>query len=226
MLSSLKISHKLIFIGLFQVVALAILGIFSTVQMTKVGNELKDIADDHMPLTQSITYITEHQLQQALTFEKFISHALLDVVQGHSVLSPLSLKLQQETDKKIDALHTEISHAREMLIRLEKDVHLPDAKIAYQDLQDEFAKVEKEFLTLKQATKRFLAKVQQGGIESSLQQINTLEKLNEDLDHHLISTLDDIQNLTLRSVRQAKEDEAYALNGVMTIFVISWLSVS
>ncbi|SHO54330.1 methyl-accepting chemotaxis protein [Vibrio quintilis] len=225
MLSSLKISHKLIFIGLFQVVALAILGIFSTVQMTKVGNELKDIADDHMPLTQSITYITEHQLQQALTFEKFISHALLDVVQGHSVLSPLSLKLQQETDKKIDALHTEISHAREMLIRLEKDVHLPDAKIAYQDLQDEFAKVEKEFLTLKQATKRFLAKVQQGGIESSLQQINTLEKLNEDLDHHLISTLDDIQNLTLRSVRQAKEDEAYALNGVMTIFVIS-LAVS
>ncbi|CAM3775911.1 Methyl-accepting chemotaxis protein PctC [Vibrio aerogenes CECT 7868] len=221
MLSSLKISHKLILIGFVQIMALAVLGLFSTLQMTKVGEELKEIADDHMPLTKTLTLITEHQLQQALTFEKFISHALLDVIQEKNGLSRDSQQLLQSVDKKIVALHTEISQARERLIKLEKDVHLPEAKAAYQHLLVEFAKVEKEFITLETETKRFLDKVQQNGIQASKKQIIHLEKLNEALDHHLINILDGLQDLTIRSVQQAKQDEEFALSGVITIFAIS-----
>lgn len=76
MLSKLTIAQKVYLLGFCQLLAMAILGGFALYQMNKIGNELIDIAEEDIPLTKKLTVVTEHQLEQAILFERALVKAI------------------------------------------------------------------------------------------------------------------------------------------------------
>ena len=68
MLSHFKIAHKVYLLGFFLLGAILVMGVFALNQMNKIGNELIDIAERDIPLTKSLTVLTEHQPEQAIYF--------------------------------------------------------------------------------------------------------------------------------------------------------------
>ena len=76
MLSHFKIAHKVYLLGFFLLGAILVMGGFALNQMNKIGNELIDIAERDIPLTKSLTVLTEHQLEQAIYFERALIKAI------------------------------------------------------------------------------------------------------------------------------------------------------
>ena len=62
------------------------MGGFALNQMNKIGNELIDIAERDIPLTKSLTVLTEHQLEQAIYFER----ALIKAIRVEQGLAPMN----------------------------------------------------------------------------------------------------------------------------------------
>ena len=70
MLSRLMIAHKILLLGVSQLILMFILGGYAILKMDNIGMALIDIAEEDIPLTKMLTKVTEHQLEQAILFER------------------------------------------------------------------------------------------------------------------------------------------------------------
>lgn len=109
--------------GAVQLALIFIVGWISVSQMNKIGNEIEDITEKDIPLTNSLTLLTEHQLQQAILFErailkgiladqnypgakgKFDSIALETITLSNKVMSELS-EIELFVEDSISKLHS------------------------------------------------------------------------------------------------------------------------
>ncbi|BFM48956.1 methyl-accepting chemotaxis protein [Marinomonas sp. THO17] len=220
MLSNLKISHKFILMSAIQILLIIVLGWFSIIQMNKIGNEIKEIAHDHLPLNNTLTLITEHQLQQAIAFEKVVSHALLDKVEGKG-LSAESESLINNLNKKIKLLHDEILDAEATIVRLKDEVHSAEAKEEYEHVLTEYKLVEEEFFAVENMILLFLDQTLNDGIEKTLDTIVNIEKANKKLDDHLVAVLNEVQEFSLNSAKTAYQDEQNAIKVIALVLCIA-----
>jgi methyl-accepting chemotaxis protein len=77
MASSLKIAHKIYLMGVLMLSLTILVGWISLSQMAKIGVEIIDITEEDIPLTNALTRLTEHQLQQSILFERSILQGVL-----------------------------------------------------------------------------------------------------------------------------------------------------
>ena len=83
----LSIGNRIHAMGIAQLCLLLIVSVLSLVQMAKIGDELIDIAEEDIPLTRYLTQLTEHQLKQAILFERALLYkSFLD--QGSQKFEP------------------------------------------------------------------------------------------------------------------------------------------
>ncbi|TDO99612.1 methyl-accepting chemotaxis protein [Marinomonas balearica] len=221
-MSRLKISQKLILMSVIQLVLLIAVGVFAISQMAKIGDEIKEVAHDHLPLTKTLSLVTEHQLQNAVAIEKVISHALLDQVKGKGI-SAESQDLINKLNKNMKKLHDEIVAAEHTIIQLSNDVHSVEAKKEYQHVLSEYKLVENEYFEIEELVSVFLQHITDSGIESALDEIAMIEHANETLDEHIIEVLNEVQQFSINSVNTAYQDEQNAVRVIVIALVVSVL---
>ena len=68
--SSMSVGFKIYGIVGLCLALLAVTGAVAIWQMDKIGGELEAIAEQDIPLTNSLTQVTIHQLEQAVNFER------------------------------------------------------------------------------------------------------------------------------------------------------------
>ena len=220
MLNALKVAHKFVLLSITQLAILATISWFALSQMNHIGHQVKEIANDHLPLTNTLTLITEHQLQQALAIEKVISHLLLDaLVEGE--ISPSSIKMMDQLNGKLTDLHDEIMQAEITIVSLRDDVMDANAKAKYGQILKEYSKIKNEFFALETLVKNFLVQVSIRNIRDSANKITAIEKANEQLDTHLIAVLNEIQNFVMQSAERAYQYEQNALKVIVIAVVVA-----
>ena len=140
MLSNFKIAYKVYLLGFLLLGALLVMGGFALIQMNKIGNELIDIAERDIPLTKSLTALTEHQLEQAIYFERALVKAIR-VEQGHVPMSKFV-----EAKSKVEALtlkvEKEIVEVEKFIAESIPKLHDPKAKAKFVAKLAELKKVE------------------------------------------------------------------------------------
>ncbi|WP_191601983.1 methyl-accepting chemotaxis protein [Marinomonas algicola] len=176
--------------------------------------EIHDIAYNNIPLTQSITLITEHQLQHVIALERVISHALLDHIEDNG-LSVTSSKLIDELNKKINALHDEMLTTEKQIHSFQKDLHTDKARQKVAALLHDFEAIEDEFFKIENDTEHFLHTIQNAGILKAITNLESLEKQNLTLDNHLIKLLHTAETFSIESAKQAEEDEIHSVQVII-----------
>jgi len=220
MLSKLKISQKIYVLGFAQLLLMLLMGLVSYSQMNKIGVEMMDIAEQDIPLTNMLTKVTEHQLEQAILFERaLLKQSLVD--QGHTqfsnefdTLRGQILALEKKTFKEILASEKFISQAIPKL-------HTKEAQQAFRELLNGLKKVEQSYQILQQDTEAVLVNVVDTGVRANVQQVKKIEKLEDEIDHNLISLLDQVQKFTLDSALTAEKDEQLGIKLISYIFLFS-----
>ncbi|WFB49709.1 methyl-accepting chemotaxis protein [Vibrio coralliilyticus] len=219
MLSRLTIAQKVYLLGLSQLLAMMIMGGFALYQMNKIGNELIDIAEEDIPLTKMLTVVTEHQLEQAILFERALVKAIR-VEQGMAQMSVF-----EEAKKKVHDLtvktEKELYEVEEFIENAIPLLHSVEAQEKFKKLLGKLKVVEKYYSTLVSEVDKTMDYGSNGQIEEMLEFSKKVEAHEDEIDKALISILDEVQNFTLASALQAEEDEKYAIKWMTIIASVS-----
>lgn len=219
MLSRLTIAQKVYLLGLSQLLAMMIMGAFALYQMNKIGNELIDIAEEDIPLTKMLTVVTEHQLEQAILFERALVKAIR-VEQGMAQMSVF-----EEAKKKVHDLtvktEKELYEVEEFIEKAIPLLHSVEAQEKFKKLLGKLKVVEKSYSTLVDEVDKTMDYGSNGQIEEMLEFSKKVEAHEDEIDKALISILDEVQNFTLASALQAEEDEKYAIKWMTIIASVS-----
>ncbi|MCV2402602.1 methyl-accepting chemotaxis protein [Marinomonas sp. C2222] len=222
MLDNVKISRKVMLLMLIQLLIISTLGYVSMSSMSKIGIEITDIAHKNIPLTTQVTNITEHQLEEAILFEKVVSHLLIDLVKGKGTSSE-SLKLADELTKKTASLHKELVDLEKVITGYIKTSHSVQEERRYSNFLTTFKKVEEEFFHLEEATNKQLSEIKANGIKSQLDNIYSLEKESETVTEHLVELLHEAQKFSIEAAETAEADEIKAISFIITILILSYI---
>ena len=153
MLSKLTIAKKVYLLGMTQLCAMLCMGGFALMQMNKIGLELTAIAQEDIPLTKMMTEVTEHQLFQAILFERALIKAIRmeqglgsqdEFSKAHKKVTELTHKTEAEIidiehfiEGVIPTLHSE--HAKQDFSRLLNA--LKSVEVSYRSLSNEIDEV-------------------------------------------------------------------------------------
>ena len=187
--------------------------------MNQIGLELESIAHSDIPLTEVISRITTHQLEQAILFERFMRYSGV----GTSDSENGTKKLREKFEKLAKKVDGEILEG-ERLSQTALD-H------AHTDLQrDEFAhvlkilkKVEHEHKSYDDHVSHIMDLVYAGNIDEASALSEGVAKEQDKLDHELEALLHEVELFSLNAAKSAEAHEKEALLFIIIAAVVSTL---
>jgi methyl-accepting chemotaxis protein len=203
----LKISHKLYLSSIVQLLLIVLIGSVGIIQMDKIGKQLFDIAEEDIPLTKSLTLITEHQLQESILFERALLKALkasLGSYKAKQEFLALEAQILETTPKVLK----EIQDAENFIVEALKHLHSEEAKSEYNALYKKLKAIDAEYQILIESVASTLKLSHDGEMDAAYIEAVTTEALQDKIDHHLIESLNSIQNFTLASALKAVEEQS------------------
>lgn len=214
-----SVSAKVITIVLVLSAVIVAQSIFSVSQLSKIGKEIETIAESDIPLTEVLSRITTHQLEQSVMFErilrlngltdgdtqkqkaaseqKFMEYAALvdrEILEGERIAEEALNHAYDEKTRK------EIMHVLESLKRIEKEHHTYDKH-----------------------AEEIIQYANSNQIDKAKTLLKTIEKEEEQLNHELVELLHEIEVFTLNATRTVEEHEKTAVNVLIIAAVISTL---
>ena len=143
---NLTIRQKLIGIVsliIFLLVAVAGVGIF---QMQSIGSEIEEIAEQDMPLTEAITKITVHQLEQAINFERLLRYG--EEIESDPSAEAKFEKAFEHFEKLTKQVDLEILEAEKIAERAIDHANTPAARQEFEHVLTALLKIETEHADL------------------------------------------------------------------------------
>ena len=219
MLNSLRISSRIYLFAALQLALLLLLGGVSLSQMQKIGVELINIAEEDIPITNGLTHVTELQLEQAVMFERSLALGLA-TASGNNQQAALQKSVTKFSTlaEKAEKEFVELEHMIEEVIQT---THSEEARKKFTALLASLKKVDAEHLQYDKAAKKILEQVVSGDATGAFSKAGSIIALEENIDHALISILEDVQQFTLDAALKAEHDEIVGQKLITIIFAVS-----
>jgi len=200
-LSDLKISAKIyVMAGLLILLAAGSMAV-GIVQMNKIGGEIKGIAEQDIPLTDALTNIAVHQLEQAVLFERGLS--LVKDASASDELSSVVKGLETLSHR----VNSEFVETEKMLETFSKTASSQKARQEFTGIASQLKKVDQEHRKYESLTLNLLG---QSSDSHTRDVIKKIEGLQKTIDHELEITLKRISSFTLQSAKHAEANEQFA----------------
>lgn len=219
MFSHMKIAAKIYGLAAILLVLTAITTGYSLYAMNQLGSELESVAEQDMPITEAITRITVHQLEQAILFEQGINAAM----------QIASEPAARERFLKIEAAYAELGHkVKEELLGAEELVrssieaaHTEADRVEYTAILHVLDKIDKEYGLYEDAAEQIFLEVEHGNTDSLQESARQLEHQEEIIDRDLKEVLFEIETFTEHALLAAKAHEHTALWVQLVLMVIA-----
>ncbi|VAX12309.1 Methyl-accepting chemotaxis sensor/transducer protein, partial [hydrothermal vent metagenome] len=192
--------------------------VYAIYAMDKIGKELAAIAELDIPLTEKLTAIKSHQLEQVIQFERTLHYAAILQQQDSAVAH--FRKAVKAFDEDTTAIEKEIREAEAL-------TEVAILKTSGQTLK-QFKSLKQALKNIEQQHRRYVDQVHQafvaitqGKRHVAEQLTENLEQVEDKLDVALESVLGKIGQFTETSARRAEEHELAATFMLSVIAVVS-----
>jgi len=221
MLSKIKISQKIYLLGIIQLFLVCLVGGAGYIQMDKIGTELVDIAEEDIPLTKKITVLTEHQLQEAVLFERAM-RVHFGVKLGHNSQVAHFIEVKSQLNKLTESSKGEFDSSILFINQAIGVLHNQEAVIEYNLLLAQLKIAKTSYVDLAVETKNVFEMISKNYESSDLERLlQSIEHHRDEIDHNLISMLNKIQDFTLAAALQAEHDEMAGIRLISILLMIS-----
>ena len=224
MLKNIRISKKIYILGFTQLLLMLIIGGVAISQMSKIGVELIDIAEKNIPLSSSISRLTEHQLEQSILIER----ALFNIA--------LTKPAIPSDDKHDDKHFVELKHhIDELSLTIKKEIadvesftknsidllHSQAAKDEYEHVLSQIQVIKIDSISFEDEAQKLLDFVKTAPVNKIAKAALHMEESADKLQHELADLLHEIQKFTLDSSLQAEHDEKQGIKWIIIVFLIA-----
>ena len=218
-LKQLTVQFKILGIASILLLMLAIASSYSLVTMSGIGEELKSIAEVDIPLTEDITTITEHQLEQAIHFERALN-------QGSRMASSSQAKERFEHEvsafnKLTDQIESEISaaeHKIEGILETSNDQALIKG---FKHVNEVLVKIHAGHKGFHSHALEVFELLKANNVHRAEQKAVGVKQEEDKLDQELSSILHEISAFSKQAAITALEHEKSAITTLIGIFLIS-----
>ncbi len=217
----LKIGTRIQFLSAFQLLMILMMGGIAVQQMAKIGDEITDIAEENIPLSDSVTTITEHQLEQSILFERALFHAAL-IYLNEPGAKEIYKALVQDWQTLAKQVEQEIREAEEFTKNAITLVHSEEAANKFRQVLAALTLIDKHYLDVNQQVEDVFELISNEVALSKLtKRAHDVETLEDSLKEEMISLLGNIQKFTADASLQAEHDEQQGLRYILMTCAIA-----
>jgi len=206
---SLSVTQKVL--GIVGFCLAMLLGVVATaaVRMASIGGEIESIAENDIPLTEILTKVTTHQLEQAINLERALRYgeviASKDLSEkGYKAalehFSELNTKVDKEIKEAEELAEEAIGHARTDAERKE-----------FEHILSAMKHIEQAHITFAQHANEVFRLIEAGELEKAMILAEEIEAEEDALDHELEALLEEIEVFTRHAAEAAAAHGASAL---------------
>lgn len=200
-------------------------GIASIYFLFQINNEFKVVLKHEIPITEMITRITVHKLEQTSWLERALRHAEVAAYgkqndeQNTRLLNEAKARFKEFSVK----VNEEIDNALRMSTEAQKIAQAEDMKIELRRVEELLMSIREEYADYIKHVNELFALFANGSLSDAEQVANETEKLEEDFNQRLESFLFESEKNTRRSLSNIGEREGNALIIVAAIISIALL---
>lgn len=214
MLGNIKIGTKIYILGFTQLLLMAAMGIMALTQMSTIGEMLADIAEDDIPLSNSLTQVTEHQLEQAILFERALLHFAM-AEQGLQGANEQFTEAVTEVNALTKVVLSELSETEDFVSVAITNLHSIETKQEFMKVADELKSIESQYKQLISQIELVFDLTKNTSLAQVAKEAALVETLQDTMKHKTISLLNEVQEFTLSASVQAEQEEK---TGIIWIF--------
>ena len=214
-----SVSAKVITIVMVLSFVIVAQSVFSVMQLGKIGQEIETIAESDIPLTEVLSRITTHQLEQSVMFERILR--LNGLVEGDV---PAQKTAAEKNFKDYAALvEREIQQGEQ--IAEQALAHAADEKTRakVQHVFEALKHIEAEHRTYDEHAAQIIAHANDNESEKAGALLQSIEQEEKALNRELVELLRQIEGFTLTATQTAEEHEKTTEHVLIIVAIASTL---
>lgn len=218
-LNNFTVQTKIIGFSVFFLLLLIISSAYALFSMNQIGGELHAIAYEDIVMTQKLTKVTEHQLEQVIHFERAMRYGEQNLSEANaSTQFTTEIRAFDNLSDQIDEeLQAGIQFAESVVVKADSDKVAEEFRHVSGALKT-IAFEHKEFVEHSHRVFKLLA---EGDLVDAEQSATQAVGEEEQLIHELESLLAQIEKFTSESAQRAEAHEQAALKTLSVIVVFA-----
>jgi methyl-accepting chemotaxis protein len=220
-IDNMKLSTKIITLASVLLILMVSIAGFGIVKLNSIGEEIKGIAEEDIPLTTALTKVTEHQLESALWFERALRYGEVlaskaDAAQG---LQQAEGEFQTESEEVTEQL----KEAEKIAEHAMTSANTTEARREFQEIDDQLKAIEKEHEDYEHHVQQAFSLINEGRINEAEVLAEKIEVEENDLNHEIEQFLQKTETFTQEAALRAEHDEEAALKGIWIFGILALL---
>ena len=188
-------------------------------QMNKIGMEIEGIAERDLPLTEALTKITIHKLEQAVYLERAF-RAGIEMAENAEI-EPVYEKAKSHFKGLTDKIEKEFKVAEKISSNAHDMATTEAEKHEFTTVLSALKKIEEEYLEYDYQAMRAFKLFRARSISKVKKLLPKIEAEQGRLDTELEKILFEVEKFTVQAAKSAEEHEHFALKLMMAITAFS-----
>lgn len=220
LLNKYSITAKIIGNSLVYLVLMLVSSLYTLFSMNQIGGELNNIAEKDMPMVQLLTKITEHQLKQAILFERAVRFGeLLEVEESAPSHFKQNVREFEQLGKKVNEEILEGEALAESINAKSSD----DKKIEeeFSHIGSMLKEIEHQHKSYEQHAQEAFAQLSQGHRHEGELLAKKIGHEEDMLNEHIGSLLLEVEEFTAEAMIKANKHEQSAMVVLGIMFLVT-----
>lgn len=178
---------------------------FANLQIASIGMEIAEITQEDIPLTNMVTKVTVHQLEQAISVERALA-AGYAMDSGHAKPGAMDKSIEkfEALSKKVNA---EILAGEKLAEHAIEVAHTEEARAEFTHVLEALKKIEKEHFSFEEHARQLFAALRAGNLYEADKLAILVHEEEDKIDHEVEALLEELNAFTLQSAQSALAHE-------------------
>jgi methyl-accepting chemotaxis protein len=209
MLKNIKISLRVYsLVSLLLLITAGVAG-FAIIEMQGIAEEIESVAEVDIPLTEKLTKVTLHQLEQAILFERTL--ALGERLSENPDQIGHFHELEKEFVELGHKVKVELEETDALLLKAAKNAHTEADKAEFSHLAEIIETVETEHEDYEMLSEQIFALIGKGEMHNPGNVVEKIEHIEDKIDGELEGALAEIEKFTHEAMTTVENDEKAAI---------------
>lgn len=213
-MKNFKIGARIFTLLGLQILVVFVVAGLAIFTMQKIGQELTDIANEDIPLTQMLQKITVHQLEQAILTEQAIAVGAAKLGRTSNDISAI----REEFEKLAHQVDDEIKEAERLAEHAAEFGHSEKMRTEFSKVLANLKQIEAEHTSFDEHALDLIDRIVAGDVQDLTKLEKAIHAEEKKLDEEVKSLLTQVSSFTASATKQALADEQA---GLMKLIIVS-----
>lgn len=218
-LKNISIATKLYGLAGLLIAFLLLSTTVSLIKMQQIGIEIADIAEQDIPLTNLLSNITTHQLEQAINFERALR------LGGEMKSDPDAAAGYKKAVDKFEShskiVNSSIKKAEVLAEKSKQFAHTKEAQKEFEHVESFLKNIDEQHKVYEEHVHEVFNVLLKGDVQQANKLSKKIEVEEEKIDHELQELLVELQNFTQAATLRAEHDEQDAFRLLVIIAIVA-----